>query len=211
MLERHERTSDRVVTTERPFDDPADDPTPSPEEFLEGSWAYCKWLYRATATSFGRMLVNEGYLSEAPAAGDAPPRLDDEIEEQCAARAEIVFFYSLLPPEAAKQAVSVIPKSLLRPLRDASGTEKPFSEIVFRRIVWLFVLMLHDKHPLSDRFRRELGELWDRHWPDYHGEEITFQRVMDWQCWLSDNEATFIERFRTLKLEAKLTGCFRTF
>lgn len=163
------------------------------------------------ATTFGRVLVNEGYLPVAPAAGDAPPRLEDEIEEQCAVRAEIVFFYSLIPPEAAKQTASVIPEALLRPLRDAAGAEKPFSETVFRRIVWLFVLMLHDKHPLSDRFRRELGELWDRHWPDCHGEEVTFRRITDWQCWLSNNEATFIEKLRILKLEAKLGGYFRLF
>lgn len=211
MLDRHERTADRSVTTDRSFDDPAEDPTPSPEEFLEGSWSYCKWLYRAVATSFGRMLVNDGYLPVAPAAGDAPPRLEEEIEEQCVARAEIVFFYSLMLPEAAKQASPVIPEALIRPLRDASGAEMPFSEVVFRRIIWLFVLMLHDKHPVSDRFRRELAELWDRHWPDYHGEEVTFQRITDWQCWVSDNEASLIDRLRMLKLEAKLGGYFRFF
>ena len=206
MPDRSPRTSDLdlPLPADRLIDDPADDPTPSVEEFIEGSWSYCRWMYRAYATAFGRMAVNDGYLTDAPAAGDAPPRLEEEIEEQCVARAEIIFFYSLMSSNMAKQACSLIPEALFRPLRDASNAKLAFSEMVFRRIIWLFILMLHDKHPVSDRFRRQLAELWDRYWPDYHGEEVTYKRITDWQCWLVDNEASLYDKFRLWKIKTKL-------
>ena len=112
MQDRDDQTSDHIAASETLADDPADDPAPSIEEFMQSSWSYCRWMYRAYATAFGRMAVNDGYLTDAPAAGDAPPRLTEEIEEQCVARAEIVYFYSLMPSQMAKQAYTLIPDAL---------------------------------------------------------------------------------------------------
>lgn len=157
------------------------------EDFVLGGTEFQAWLFKIQAELWNGIGLKKGFLTES-LGHKLPQPLSPDEEKQCAARAEMLWLCELLPSKVFKKTENVCLHALFGPMKTAEG-EKPANPEQIKRILWLKVVLSDGEGEVSDKFRKELAELWQRFWPGYAGETISTERIREWQSWLCSFEA----------------------